>query len=163
MTQNAVRVGVTGLEWLGGGTGSAENLVREVVLRAHHEILMTIYSITTGGNDVLTWIESRVAAGVKVIILVNHLDSQAGRHLLLDLADNAAGRVEIYDHRASAPLHAKCLVVDRLSAVVGSANLSFYGMVASHELVLAVDGPAASEIGSLIDRLRLSPLTTRVR
>ena len=163
MNENTVRVGVTGLAWLGGGTGSAENLVREVVLEARQEILLTVYSITPGGNDMLTWIESRVAGGVNAVIVVDHLRGQSGGDMLFGLADRAAGRVQLYDHRAPAPLHAKCLVVDRDTAVVGSPNVSFNGMVASHELVVAIHGPAAAEIGGLIDRLRLSPLTTQVR
>lgn len=163
LTENAVGIGVTGLGWLGGGTGSAQNLVREVVLKAEHEILLTVYSITHGGDEVLSWIGTRAAMGVRAVIIVDHLSAQTGGHHLTRLADRFPGRIELFDHRDAAALHAKCLVVDRAVAVVGSANLSRNGMVASHELVMRIDGPAADEIAALIDRLRLSALTTRVR
>lgn len=51
------------------------------------------------------------------------------------------------------PLHAKVLVADRKSAVVGSANLSWGGMVTNNEVALLVQDNSAWTLASLIDRL----------
>jgi cardiolipin synthase len=53
-------------------------------------------------------------------------------------------------------LHAKVLVVDRSIALVGSANLSFHGMVSNHEMALVVRGPTAEVIAERFDMLARS-------
>jgi phosphatidylserine/phosphatidylglycerophosphate/cardiolipin synthase-like enzyme len=56
-------------------------------------------------------------------------------------------------------LHAKVLVADRSAALVGSSNLTFHGLVSSHELAVLVRGPLAGEIADRIDMLARSALT----
>ena len=40
-------------------------------------------------------------------------------------------------------LHAKLIVIDHSAALVGSANLSFKGMVANHEVMVKMSGKMA--------------------
>ncbi len=50
-------------------------------------------------------------------------------------------------------LHAKALVVDRLEALVTSANLTLHGLQANLELGLRVRGPQAQAIALRFDHL----------
>ena len=50
-------------------------------------------------------------------------------------------------------LHAKCLVVDRLDALVTSANFTFHGLESNLELGLRVRGPQARAIAERFDHL----------
>ena len=50
-------------------------------------------------------------------------------------------------------LHAKAVVVDRKSALVGSSNLSRRGLLANHEIALLSSGAVADTIAMSIDRL----------
>lgn len=50
-------------------------------------------------------------------------------------------------------LHAKCLVVDRLDALVTSANFTFHGLESNLELGLRVRGPQAAAIAERFDHL----------
>jgi len=56
-------------------------------------------------------------------------------------------------------LHAKLIIVDHRSALVGSANLTWKGMIINHELVIRIKGRHASEIGDLVDNLSYYPDT----
>ena len=59
-------------------------------------------------------------------------------------------------------LHAKLIVIDHKTALVGSANLTFKGMVMNHELTVKLTGHAAQTVGSLIDRLSKHPECKRI-
>ena len=50
-------------------------------------------------------------------------------------------------------LHAKCLVVDRLDALVTSANFAFHGLESNPELGLSVMGPQATSIFERFEHL----------
>ena len=51
-------------------------------------------------------------------------------------------------------LHAKLVVVDRKTALVGSANISKSALVSNYEIMLKVSGRAATEISLMLDNLR---------
>jgi len=70
----------------------------------------------------------------------------------------------VYDFRSDQStegLHAKAVVVDRRVALIGSANLSFRGMVGAHEMAVILRGPSAALVAGSIDRLILSGLVRR--
>jgi phosphatidylserine/phosphatidylglycerophosphate/cardiolipin synthase-like enzyme len=50
-------------------------------------------------------------------------------------------------------LHAKVLVMDRKKAVFGSANFSWGGMVANHEVGVLLEGNSAWTLATLIENL----------
>jgi phosphatidylserine/phosphatidylglycerophosphate/cardiolipin synthase-like enzyme len=89
-----------------------------------------------------------------------HIDAICGR--LLSAAKKLPGRIRLFDFNPDNPmaqLYAMVLVADRSTAMVGSANLSFHGMVANHELALVARGPIAEEIAARIDALTKSART----
>ncbi len=65
--------------------------------------------------------------------------------------------IRLFDFNTDDPqqqLHAKVITADRTIALVGSANLSFHGMVSNHELAVVLRGPIAEEIAGRLDTLK---------
>jgi len=58
-------------------------------------------------------------------------------------------------------LHAKCLVVDRLDALVTSANFTFHGLESNLELGLRVMGPQAASIFERFENLIAEGILTK--
>jgi cardiolipin synthase len=153
-----VRVAVTGTGWVGGGVGSVEETMLSVLKQAKQEILGTAYTITPGSSRIIDQIEHAAATGVRTKLVIDHLEDQdaAMRDRLRSLAREFSTSFHLYDFGGvggTGHLHAKTLVVDRRLAVVGSANMTFHGMMTAHELAIVVEGPAAEQIAGRIDLL----------
>lgn len=162
----APRVVVTGLSWMGGGIGSVATALEELIRGARDEILLTAYSLGSGGGGLVDILREKVEAGVGTRVVVNRIGSQpsAMREGWIRLAE----RYRHFDLRTfDAPtdaedLHAKLLVVDRRRALVGSANISYRGLVSNHELGVIVGQSEAEQIARCIDKLRESAYCRRV-
>jgi phosphatidylserine/phosphatidylglycerophosphate/cardiolipin synthase-like enzyme len=161
-----VNVVATGLSWLGGGIRSVEQALISLVAEATQEILVTAYSLTSGSGRVMERVTRAASSGIRCVLIINRFSEQRpeARASLEALASRHPTSVTVYDFqdKAAEGLHAKVLVVDRKAAVIGSANLTFHGMTASHELGLVVRGPTAASVASAIDLLTGSSLARRV-
>jgi len=62
-----------------------------------------------------------------------------------------------------APLHAKILLTDRTKGIVGSANLSWGGMIANYEIGLLIEGEGVWRLVQVFDVLRSSKSASRLR
>jgi cardiolipin synthase len=149
---------VTGTGWIGGGVGSVEETMLSVLKQARHEILGTAYTITPGSSRIIGQLEHAAATGVKTGLIVDHFDEQEAtvRDRLRAIAEEFPTSFRLYDFAGvggTGHLHAKALVVDRRLAVVGSANMTFHGMMTAHELAVVVEGPGAEQIAGRIDLL----------
>jgi cardiolipin synthase len=156
-----VSLAVTGLAWLGAGVPSVQQEAVSLVQAARFEVTICAYSITSGANPLLELISQVANQGVTTTLLLNDFYNQAleSQRLLLNMAHAGAGRIRLFNFRpdnAHAQLHAKVLVVDRNAALIGSANLSFHGMVANHELAVVIKGPTTEEIAARLDSLKTS-------
>jgi cardiolipin synthase len=152
-----VQIVVSGLGWMGGGIGSIESAIQELLENAQDEILLTAYSI--GNADrIFDLLDSALARGVRVRMVVNRFSEQHDS-VQYRLAQLQRKYPHFYLHMFSpngerSDLHAKVLVVDRKQALVGSSNLSYNGMVLNYELaVLMRDPEAVSQVAMAIDRL----------
>jgi cardiolipin synthase len=153
-----VSLAVTGLAWLGSGIPSVEQEMTTLVKGARREIALCAYSITAGALTLLREIRDVVSQGVTATLIVNAFNRQPAdvQMYLRDAARALPDRWKLLDFAptsGTAELHAKILAVDRTVALVGSANLSFHGMVSNHEMALVVRGPTAEDIAVRIDRL----------
>lgn len=153
-----VRVAVTGTGWVGGGVGSVEETTLSVLKLAGQEIIGTVYAITPGSSRIIDQIEYAAATGVRTKLVIDHFDEQETtvRDRLQSLVEGFPTDFRLFDFVGagrSGHLHAKTLVVDRRLAVVGSANMTFHGMMTAHELGVVVEGPAAEQIAGRIDLL----------
>jgi phosphatidylserine/phosphatidylglycerophosphate/cardiolipin synthase-like enzyme len=158
-----VSLAVTGLGWLGAGVPAVERTLTDLLDAAEHEILLTVYSMTPGTGRVWDAIEKALATGIRCTLIANRLDEQHHdlRAMFLGLARRYPVTLRIYtftgaDDRDA--LHAKLVIVDRRVALVGSANLTFHGMVSAHELAIVVRGPTVDLIAGRVDLLLRSRL-----
>jgi phosphatidylserine/phosphatidylglycerophosphate/cardiolipin synthase-like enzyme len=127
-----------------------EEMLRDV--REAGEVLIVGYSLTTqDGSPTASIIDllGEVSRRRAVVTMILHRD---------EAARNRANLLAAWDVRAIKPrlltwdpppefpytkLHAKTIVVDRLEALVTSANLTLHGLQANLELGLRVRGPQA--------------------
>jgi len=156
-----VSLAVTGLAWLGGGAPSVEQEMIALVKGARHEVSLCAYSVTPGAIGLLSEMKDVVAQGVVATLIVNSLSTQPTEvQSYLKEAVRSLERWRLYDFAplgSQTELHAKILVVDRWAALIGSANLSFHGLVSNHEMAVVVRGPTAEAIASRIDMLTQQP------
>lgn len=142
---------------MGNGVRSVDSAIEDLITHAMEEFQIVAYAVGTGGLRVLSMIEDRLAAGVRTTFLVNRLETQDA-----DVRDALERLAREYPHfqlcnvTPTSPeedLHAKILVADRSRALIGSANLSYRGLIRNHELTLLVDGPPAGSVAACLDKL----------
>lgn len=160
-----VTVAATGMAWLGGGVPSVDRILVDAISDARREILATSYSMSFGSRQVLEGIAEAAESGIRVALVVNDIDDQPLeiRNYLRELRAGNPDSVDIHDFDtpdAMGSLHAKLVVVDRMVAVVGSSNLTYRGLVASHEFAVRVEGPTAARVAQQIEALSNSRYST---
>lgn len=154
---NSVKVVVTGSAWMGKGIGSIESAIEDMLHKAKEEIQVAAFQITEGCHPFLELIESSLSRGIRVTMIINKFESQP--LAIQKELDKLAVRfphftqVDFDPKNRKQDLHAKIIVVDRSTALVGSPNLSWRGLVLNHELGVVLSGPVAGIIGHLLDTL----------
>lgn len=151
-----IRIVVSGLGWMGSGIGSIESAIEDLLSKAQREILLTAYAIGQA-DRIFDLLEAALARGVRVVMVVNRLFEQhRSVQQRLERLSRTYAHFHLYPFRAGeeqGDLHAKVLVVDRWTALIGSSNLSYSGMVINHELAVSIEGVEASKIACAIDTL----------
>jgi len=166
VTDDEFEIAVTGNGWMGQGTGSIKSLLKSVFSKVENEIQIATYSITENTGEFFEMLDKELASKTRVTMIVNRFYDQNKnvRMLLNEFALKYPNFVlmnfQPEDKRED--LHAKLVVIDHQIAVVGSANLTFRGMIMNHELAIKITGDAAQNIGSLIDRLSKHPECKRI-
>ena len=126
------------------------------------EVLLVGYVLTASKGTFMERVVRRLQAAARrraSIYVVLHTDEEYSNvRNLMDLWDVFVKKPQIYTWRPPAnhpytKLHAKCLVVDRLDALVTSANFTFHGMESNLELGLRVRGRTAGSIAERFDQL----------
>lgn len=147
---------VTGKYFAGLRLRAIGPVLQEMLLSAHDEIHMMSYLLTDSAAALVDLLGEVLEKGVRVTVVVNAYEGNSipllNRLQALGQKHRHA-RVFVYSDEQSGPLHAKVLVADRKRAVVGSANLSWGGMVTNNEVALLVRDSSAWVLASLIDRL----------
>ena len=159
------RVVVTGTSWMGAGIGSIESAIDDLFRTATDEIILSVYTVSSGADRVFRWLEGALNRGVQVSLVINALGDQPADVVrrLRDI-DGKYQHFHLYNFlgEAGSSLHAKAIVVDHRAALIGSSNMSRRGLLANHELALLVDGEPAATAGRAMDALIESPLVSRV-
>jgi len=151
-----VQILVTGSNFTGLGFRAVEPVVRELVSSAKREIQVAAYLFSPAAIEFLMLLERALARGVRVTVVVNSLERQPKpiRDFLLSIEQKYPfARIVDFHDPSGGQLHAKILVVDRERAVVGSANFTWGGLVANHEICILVEGKPASDIALLLDQI----------
>jgi phosphatidylserine/phosphatidylglycerophosphate/cardiolipin synthase-like enzyme len=167
LSDSGPEVAVTGDFWLGRGMSSIWSMVKDSMSKAENEIQIAAYAIGENSDEYefFELLKEVLVRGVRVLIIVNRFANQreSVQKILLGLASKYRSFVikDFNPHDKREDLHAKLIVIDHTTALVGSANLSFKGMVANHELMLRVSGKTAYSIGELLDRLSANSESVR--
>jgi phosphatidylserine/phosphatidylglycerophosphate/cardiolipin synthase-like enzyme len=161
-----IEILATGPELIASGVRGTDPVVEELIRKAKSEIQMIAYRFTERASHILDILEEALERGVKVVLIVNHFESQDEtiRARLLELS-RKFDHAEIVDFRdpRGAPLHAKLLLADRKRAVVGSANLSWGGMFSNYEIGLLMEGEGVWKLAQVFDLLSSSHSASRLR
>ncbi len=122
--------------------------------------------MTAGATEFLNRIQSCLARGIRVTMIINRYNDQP---LLirrkLELLATRFPHFELLNFQPKKKmedLHAKIMIVDRNNALVGSANLTWKGLVGNHELAVISHGSVAWKIGELFDKLSQDSRITKV-
>ncbi len=156
---NRASLAVTGLSWLGAGVQSVQQECLSIIRSARRELTLCAYSITAGAGTLIDEIADVARQRVIVTLIINNVRNQPAdiRDRLRTWGATVATNIRLFDFNTDDPqhqLHAKVITADRTIALVGSANLSFHGMVSNHELAVVLRGPIAEEIAVRLDTLK---------
>ena len=161
-------IAVTGNTWLGKGTGSIWTLIRNTFSQPATEIQIATYAITESSGEFFELLDDVLARKTRVMMIINRFYTQheGVQEKLLDLKDKHKGFFILvnFDPKDSREdLHAKLIVIDHEIALVGSANLTWKGMVMNHELMVKLSGDTAYSVGELLDKLYKHPESKPVK
>jgi cardiolipin synthase len=146
----------TGEHLIGHGIRAIGPVIEELLVAAAREIHIATYRFGPGAHVLLDLVEQRAESGVHSGIIVNRLSDQPAETIerLKHLGTRVpAVLVAEFGVTASQILHAKVVVADRSRAVIGSANLTWGGLIGNHEIGVLVEGELAWDAASLVDRL----------
>lgn len=129
-------------------TGSTESsytrmtwpALSEIILEAQESILIVGYTITTGMQKIMGYLEEKSKENVRLEFMIDRVDEKKD---FLQWARSLYTYPEIYTRPENpldpySALHVKCVVVDEKVAMFGSANLTYHGMKGNIELGLLV-------------------------
>ena len=127
------------------------------------EVLLVGYSLSVEPGTTMERVLGLLVAAAQrraTLSVVLHSDENETENMnnLFQLWDVFVKKPSVYTWRPPSDhpytkLHAKCLVVDRLDALVTSANFTFHGLESNLELGLRVRGPQAAAIAERFDHL----------
>lgn len=140
------------------GIGSIETALRELVDGCRQELVVLSYSLTGGAGDFLEQLVGLPARGARARVVINRLDEQdpSVRETLVRAASDYGVLFQLYDFIDDADgveLHAKVVMADRQQALLGSANLSWRGLVRNYEMAVLLRGSDVQPIARAFDQL----------
>lgn len=147
----------TGSNLVGRGIRSIQSVMEEMLLEAEDEIIIAAYTISGNLRDFFQLLWKAAARGVRILMIINHIESQPRdvRKILDDLSSEFP-HVRIYDFTdETCSLHMKVVAVDRKKALIGSANLTWKGMVENLELGIVVEGELAETVSRVLEDLTI--------
>ncbi len=152
-----VQILITGRYFAGSGYRSFEPVLEELLVSAKREVHIVSYVLTQSALPFLHRVEEALYRGVQVCMVCDEAsftDEEVSTRLFdIEQRYSAFMKLVRFHDPEGSRLHAKVVVVDRQKAVVGSANLSWGGLAANHEIGLLVEGNIAWSLADLIDAL----------
>ena len=157
---------VTGLAWMGAGSRSIDSTLREVVSQARRTLIVLAYAMSDGALEFVEMLRERLRAGVSITMVVNDISRQRGEIplRLAQLVGEYQDRFALYEFcgPSHTELHAKAIIADEERAIIGSANLSWHGLVSNYELAVLVEGTDVQQLAATARRLINAPEVRRV-
>ncbi len=145
----------TGERLVGRGVRAFNPVLEEILRSASREIQIAVYRVDISALPLLDILEEATHRGVRVLLILSALNEQPEivQRKLFHLSGLPGAQVVDFRLEKGDLLHAKTIVVDRQRAVIGSANLTWGGLVRNYEIGVLLEGPEAWEIARLLDIL----------
>lgn len=158
MRDEHLRVVVSGAVWMGNGLGSIESALYQLFTQANDEVVIVAFAVSTATPMLFQQLTMMLQRGIRIRCLINRFleQPQNVQRQFLRMKGNFPRLLEIYSFVAQnneADLHAKIIIVDRNTALVGSANLSMRGLMDNHELGVIIEGVGALDVVKAVDQL----------
>ncbi len=150
-TVDTVSVVWTGPVQFSAPTRSTLSLTREMILAAKNRVTIVGYRVTQGARPVFEALGAAYRRGVGVRLILDSASEQM--KVLQQLWPVKKHLPEIFDKKTEGTLHAKVVVVDGLDMLVTSANLTTHGLRSNIEIGVRVQGPTASQVDALLNKL----------
>jgi len=150
-----VQILVTGEKCTGQGFRALEPVIEELIGSAKVEVHVIAYLLSPFAVGFMELLERAMERGVSVTLIVNALADQPEqiKKYTSKLVERFPSfTVKSFD-RSNDVIHAKVLIIDRRIAIVGSANLTWGGLVSNHEICVLVRGEPAFKIAALLDSI----------
>ena len=165
LTRPEIEIAWTGPAAAGPLVRPTSNILEDMLasVRDAGEVLLVGYALTVQPGTTMERVVSLLVDAARrraSLSIVLHSDEEETENLdnLMALWDVFVKKPKVFTWRPPpdhpyTKLHAKCLVVDRLDALVTSANFTFHGLESNLELGLRVRGPQAGAIAERFDHL----------
>ena len=146
----------TGDNWIGYGVRSSSSVIRDLILDAKKEVVLTAYLLTN--HEIVSQIKQVLDRGVSVIVYI-YIDRNANSFQTTKAVTQLYALKEEYPYLKiievrNGMLHAKVIISDGHSIYCGSANLSYTALESNYELGFLVrDGNIAGKICDLLQKL----------
>ena len=152
-----VQIVWTGPESTGTLVRPTASVIDEMLskVRDSGEILLVGYSLTAPAGSamekVIAQLEDATRRGAQLTLILHSDEEETNLSNLMNIWNVFVRKPTVYTWNPDASdgytsLHAKCLVVDRLDALVTSANFTFHGLESNLELGLRIIGGQAGTI-----------------
>ncbi|HDR8069095.1 phospholipase D-like domain-containing protein [Bacillus cereus] len=128
-------------------------VVRQIIIEAQEEILITSYSISEYFDEILDLMISKSLVGVKVVFLIDDNPRVLNYVEYIRRKSDLSNFILYKYNKGSSSLHAKVIVVDRKKAFVSSSNLSYNGIVNNLEIGTLITGKKIVGIVDLFQEL----------
>ena len=164
LSRPELEIAWTGPEAEGPLVRSTTEVIEEMLeaVRDTGEVLLVGYSLTAARGSFMEQVVDLLVDATRrraaVTVVLHQDEEEENLSNLMDIWDVFTKKPRVYtwrprDKHPYTKLHAKCLVVDRLDALVTSANFTFLGLESNLELGLRVRGPQAAAIAERFDHL----------
>ena len=149
-----VKILATGDRWVGSGIRAFSETTKELIDRAQNCLSMTVFALSD--DQIIEKLRLALERGVSVGIYLNSSGtsiSEEYREKVNEL-ENRYSNLNLFKIENDV-LHSKVIISDLNRAIVGSANVTFAGMVTNYELGMEIDNPAIShKLETLLRKLR---------
>jgi len=154
--KHKVSILATGRFLVGEGVRSIQSTLEELINSAEREIVIAAYTISGGLKEFFNLLEKSAEKGVRITVIINRFSSQPRRVVrYLKKLERDFEHVQIIDFAdpSGGDLHMKVIVVDRKIALLGSANLTWKGLVENHEMDILVEGSIVESMCKLLENI----------
>jgi phosphatidylserine/phosphatidylglycerophosphate/cardiolipin synthase-like enzyme len=134
------------------------HVVRQMISGAANEILIAGYAITDAGG-VLSQLATAARRGIRILLVCSDwMDKRNGKTAAMLTGEqwpSDAPKPRIHEYRNDSPdtagMHIKCLLVDGVDMLIGSANFTYPGLNTNFEMGVRLNGIVAKSARSVFD------------